>query len=361
MPGARNPKDDALATIRDVARAAGVSIATVSHVVNATRKVAPETAQRVREAMQDLDYRPTALARRLRRGESSTVGLLISDIANPFFPEIVASFEQAAHEADLEVLVGNTGYDPERCQRAVEAMLDARVQAVAVLASELEPERFEELERRGVRLVFLDRGLEGGSPVLRVDYGAGLGLAVDHVHELGHRHVAFVGGPERLFSARERLKGFQEAVARHGSGTELLDHVVLPGDFQVEGGRRAARSLLAMDPRPTAVICGNDLMALALLSELSTSGITVPEEMSVVGFDGIAFGAIAAPPLTTVDLGPAGISFLAFEMLQELVEGGTRLSDRFLVPELLVRRSSAEPQTRVSGGTFEAAKTEGRP
>ena len=201
-------------TIRDVAREAGVSIATVSHVLNGTRPVHPDTAARVQSAVRDLDYRPMALARNLRRGRTTTIGLLVSDISNPFFPEMVTSFEDIAQSEGWDVILGNTGYDRERCRKAVEQMIDASVRGVAVLASEIIPEDFELFERRNVPLVFLDRGLGPGAGVIEIDYQAGVELAVAHLADLGHQLIAFVGGPPDLYSSQVREAAFREAVDR---------------------------------------------------------------------------------------------------------------------------------------------------
>lgn len=332
-----------MATIRDVAREAGVSIATVSHVVNGTRFVSPATADRVKGAMDALNYRPQALARRLRRGESSTLGLLISDIANPFFPELVSAFEEDALESGLEVLVGNTRYDPQRCRKSMERFLDAQVRGVAVFASELDPKSLEPFRRYEVPLLLLDRGLTEGASVLEIDYAEGLELAVAHLYDLGHRHIAFVGGPASLYSAGLRRTAFEAAMARRGSEDPRVRTEVIPGDFQVAGGRRAARHLSGMATRPTAVVCANDLMALSLLSQLSTDGISVPAEISVVGFDGIGLGAIAAPPLTTVALDPSRLAKDAFRLIRRIAFDGEDPESMAVIPILIERRSTAPP------------------
>lgn len=315
-----------------------MSIATVSHVLNGTRPVHPDTAERVQVAVRDLDYRPMALARNLRRGRTTTLGLLVSDISNPFFPEMVTSFEDAARDEGWDVILGNTGYDRARCRKAVEQMIDASVQGVAVLASEVTPEDFELLERRNVPMVFLDRGLGEHTGVVEIDYDGGVEIAVDHLFVLGHRRIAFVGGPADLYSAKVREAAFHAAVARR----ESLRGEVIPGDFRVTGGRQAAQRILESHPRPTAVICGNDLSALALLSALVSAGIKVPEELSVVGFDGIALGEISAPPLTTVSLELAAMSREAFRLLDALIEGEP-VEPVPVRPRLLERASTGSP------------------
>lgn len=325
-----------MSTIRDVARRAGVSIATVSHVLNATRHVHPETAARVQAAVKELEYRPMAMARNLRRGQTSTLGLLISDIANPFFPEVVTSFEEVAHERGWDVIMGNTGYDRVRCRKAVEQMVDANVRGVAVLASEIDPQDFAALERRNVPMVFLDRGLGDGTSVLELDYEAGVELAVRHLEDLGHQEFGFVGGPDDMYSAHVREAAFRAAIRR----SPKLNGAVIPGDFRVTGGRAAAERIPLLDPRPTAVICCNDLTALALLSALPGQGVRVPDDLSVVGFDGIALGEIAAPPLTTVSLELPEMSRAAFELLEAQVAGRASATVTPVTPRLWERAST---------------------
>lgn len=327
-----------MSTIRDVAREAGVSIATVSHVLNGTRPVHPDTAARVQDAVKALHYRPMAIARNLRRGQTTTLGLLVSDIANPFFPEMVTAFEETAIDAGWDVILGNTGYDRTRCRKAVEQMLDASVRGVAVLASEIDPEDFQALERRNVPIVFLDRGLGEGTAVLEIDYATGVEIAVDHLFGLGHRHIAFVGGPEELYSAQVREAGFRAALRRR----DELRGEFIPGDFRVTGGRMAAERLLEMDPRPTGVVCGNDITALAMLSTLSQRGVAVPDALSVVGFDGIGLGEIAAPPLTTVSLELGALSCEAFRLLQALINDEP-VETKAITPRLLERASTGSP------------------
>ena len=298
----------------------------------------PETAARVQTAVRELDYRPMAIARSLRRGRTTTIGLLVSDISNPFFPEMVTSFEAVAQAEGWDVILGNTGYDRSRCRKAVEQMIDASVRGVAVLASEIVPEDFELLERRNVPMVFLDRGLGDGTGVIQIDYERGVELAVAHLVDLGHRRIAFVGGPADLFSAQIREAAFEAAVERRGR----VEGTVIPGDFKVSGGRRAAARVLESHPRPTAVICGNDLSALALISALSSAGASVPGDVSVVGFDGIALGDISAPRLTTVSLELADLGREAFRLLNALIDGDDAAS-RPVPPRLLERASTGSP------------------
>src|SRR3712207_769264 len=204
-----------MSSIRDVARMAGVSTATVSHVVNKTRFVSEEVRAAVLEAVERCGYYPNAHARSLASGRSQTLGLLISDISNPFFPELVKSIEDAAFERGYDVVLSNTNYDPERTSRYVRRLIGRKVAGVALMTSELDAALITEMARREVAVVFLDLGRPGPHMSnLCVDYEAVIEEAIRHLAELGHRRIAFVGGPEHLRSAGKRLEAFGASVAR---------------------------------------------------------------------------------------------------------------------------------------------------
>ncbi|HYP02349.1 MAG TPA: LacI family DNA-binding transcriptional regulator, partial [Pyrinomonadaceae bacterium] len=281
--------------IKDVAREAGVSTATVSHVINKTRYVSDETRARVLAAIERCGYYPNAHARSLASGRSNTLGLIISDISNPFFPELVKSIERAAFERGYDLILSNTNYEPERTSRYVQRLIERKVAGVALMTSELDGALLGELARRRVCVVFLDLGSAGQCMNnVVVDYDTGIEEAIAHLVSLGHREIAFVGGPPHLRSAEKRLDAFRASLARH---LPRVEPQVYDGDFKLEGGRRAAGELLARGgERPTAVVVANDMMALGVMQELRERGVEVPGDVSVVGFDDIAFASLAAPP-----------------------------------------------------------------
>jgi len=327
-----------MSSIRDVARAAGVSTATVSHVINNTRFVSEEVRARVLEAVERCGYYPNAHARSLASGRSQTLGLLISDISNPFFPELVKAIETAAFERDYDVVLSNTNYDPERTSRYVRRMIERKVAGVALMTSELDGELVKELARREVSVVFLDLGEPGvHMSNLRVDYETGIEEAIRHLASLGHREIGFVSGPAHLRSAARRLEAFRASLRRH---MPEAPERIWQGDFKLAGGREAARGMLASKELPTAVVAANDLMALGAMAELRAAGLQLPREVSVVGFDDIAFAALAEPPLTTVRLPLADLGRRAVEALVETINHPEQLGTEIHVPTHLVTRGS---------------------
>lgn len=333
-----------MTSIRDVAREAGVSTATVSHVLNNTRFVSEETRARVRAAVEKCGYYPNAHARSLATGRSQTLGLIISDISNPFFPELVKSIETAAFEQGYDVVLSNTNYDPARTSHYVSRLIERKVAGVALMTSELDASLIEELARREVSVVFLDLGEPGvHMSNLRVDYGAGIEEAIRHLVALGHERIAFVGGPERLRSARRRLEAFRRSMERYLPDAPLEVH---HGDFRLGGGREAARAMLAAPARPTAVVAANDMMALGALAELREAGLSVPRDISVVGFDDISFAALSNPPLTTVSLPREELGRRAVEALLSTIAHPEQRGTEAVITTRLVVRDSTAPASR---------------
>ncbi|HEY0078636.1 MAG TPA: LacI family DNA-binding transcriptional regulator [Pyrinomonadaceae bacterium] len=328
-----------MSSIREVARTAGVSTATVSHVINNTRFVSEEVRARVLEAVELCGYYPNAHARSLASGRSQIIGLLISDIANPFFPELVKSIETAAYEHGYDVVLSNTNYDAERTSHYVRRLIERKVAGVALMTSELDPALIDELARQKVSVVFLDLG----EPDLHmsnlcVDYATGIEEAVSHLVALGHRDIAFISGPEHLRSVARRLEAFRDALKGYLPHAPLR---IYQGDFQLEGGQRAAREILdAGSRRPTAIIAANDMMALGALAEFREAGLEVPRDISIVGFDDVAFAALANPPLTTICLPRDELGRRAVEALFETISHPEQKGVEIHIPTHLVMRGS---------------------
>ena len=327
--------------MKDVAKRAGVSVTTVSHVMNKTRYVAPETRRRVLRIIRELHYHKDAHARRLAVGHSDLFGLIVSDIENPFYPEIVKSFESAALDSGCDLLLSNTNYDAKRTQAAVHKMIENKVRGVAIMTSEVGfgSVLAEKLVANQVALVSLDLGQAGPyMSNIRINYGAGIIQATEHLCDLGHKDIAFIAGPQTLRSAVIRRSAFIEGMTRRG----LPALRVLEGDHKGEGGILAARSLLSQDPLPTAIICSNDLTAIGALGALREAGVQVPEEISIVGFDDIYFVRIAFPPLTTVSPSGQPLGKLAFDALQSILRSKNRGGTEYIVePRLVIRKSTA--------------------
>ncbi|HEV2880635.1 MAG TPA: LacI family DNA-binding transcriptional regulator [Pyrinomonadaceae bacterium] len=342
--------------IKDVAREAGVSTATVSHVINKTRRVTDETRERVLRAVERCGYYPNAHARSLASGRSNTLGLIISDISNPFFPELVKSIERAAFERGYDLILSNTNYEAERTSSYVQRLIERKVAGVALMTSELDTTLVGELARQRVCVVFLDLGSAGRCMNnIVVDYDTGIEEAIAHLVALGHREIAFVSGPRHLRSAMKRLDAFRTSLARHLPETAPQ---VYDGNFKLDGGREAARALLERGGEmPTAIVVANDMMALGVMQEFRECGVEVPRDVSVVGFDDIAFAQLAAPPLTTVSLPREELGRRAVEALIASVEHSEQQGTDIHIATRLVARASTgrAPARNPEGRTADAA------
>jgi DNA-binding LacI/PurR family transcriptional regulator len=333
-----NVKSREVVQMKDVAERARVSVTTVSHVLNGSRFVASDTRDRVLRAASELNYYRNVSARLLRRGRSDSLGLIISDIENPFFPELIKTFEQAALADGFEVLLATTNYDPEQSRKAVRRMIENKVIGVAVMTSQLDDSLIEELVANEVPIVRLDsRDVRRARSTIRVDYSHGAQHAVAHLEELGHTRLALIAGPQNRVSAAAYREALLGAVAAAGMALP----VIIEGNNQVGGGAAGVRSLLARRDVPTAILCGNDMAALGAMQELQEAGVKVPADMSVVGSDDIALARFANPPLTTVRIPRDRLGIQAFEALRRLQKNKQQRGAAFeLQTELIVRRST---------------------
>ena len=335
-----------MTTIRDVAERAGVSTTTVSHVINRTRKVDPATAARVEAAIEELGYRPNALARSMRRGRTHTVGIVIPDIANPFFGDLARSLEDRMFEAGYSAIICNSDGEQRKEALYLDVLLSKKVDGLLLVAASQPSEGLYHLVESGTPTVVVDREL-GDVPVpqVLVENHRGGYLAGRHLLELGHRDIAVIAGPGGTGTSARRLEGFRHALDEVGLGID--DERIFRGDFRAASGRAAMEAWLAGGSPPTAVFAENDLMAVGALSAAHAAGVDVPAELSVVGFDGIAFGADVTPPLTTVAQSTDDVAAMAVEMLFERLRDGDARPRRVELPvRLLVRGSSAPPRRR---------------
>jgi DNA-binding LacI/PurR family transcriptional regulator len=333
--------------IGEIARRANVSTATVSRTLNQSGTVRPETARKVWRVAAELNYYPNSHARALVSGRSRLLGLIVSDITNPFFPELVHSFEALATQQGYDLILTSTGYQTVRMVGCVRRMLERKVDGVAIMTSEMDLGLIKELARRGVPMVFMDVGRVGPrmSHVL-VDYAHGIRQAVDHVLALGHKRVAFITGPLDLHSARTRRQAFLDGLRKHGIRAD--PKLIREGTHTAEGGQHAMTFLLRGPKRPTAIICSNDWTAIGALHAIDAAGLRVPDDLSLVGFDDIPLARYTSPPLTSVRMSAGDVGSTAFDALFRLI-GGERLEgDIYQVPtKLVVRASTAKPR-RVS-------------
>lgn len=329
------------ASIRDVAERAGVSVGTVSNVLNHRERVAPESVTRVHAAIAELGYVRNDAARQLRAGRSATVGLIVLDVRNPFFTELARGAEGEADARGLSVLLANSDENIEREARYLDLFEQQRVRGILISPYQQVGDRLRQMRERGIPAVLVDRRSEDDlfSSVSVDDELGGL-LAVRHLLETGRRRILFCGGPVDMRQIDDRLRGARRAVeVVPGASLEAL-----PGPAsQVEDGRVAAAEVAARDARdrPDAIFCANDLVALGMLQGLSAHGIRVPDDIALIGFDDIDFAAAAVVPLSSVRQPSRLMGETALRLLVEEGEDPTRPSQQVVFePELVVRAST---------------------
>jgi DNA-binding LacI/PurR family transcriptional regulator len=333
-------------SIRDVARRAGVSIATVSRTVNHIPTVNAELARRVWEAIEEVGYLPNTQARALVSGRSRMLGLIVSEITNPFFPELVQEFENLAVAEGYEVLIGSTSYDPARTESLMRRLLQRNVDGVAVMTFGVEEELVKRLVEREFPLVFVDAGPDlPNIRTVKVDYAEGIRQGVQHLAALGHRHIAFISGPLEQRSPVARRDAFVRSMAE--LGLKVPSEHLVEGRHTMESGILAMEKLIALKELPTAVMCSNDTTAIGALHALYRTTHRVPEDISVVGFDDIHLAQFILPPLTTVEMSCKALAAAAVEGLRAGIEPDHPSQSRKVwhVPtRLVVRQSSAFPR-----------------
>jgi LacI family transcriptional regulator len=319
-----------------------VSTTTVSHVINGTRRVDPATARRVTAAIDELGYRPNAVARSMRRGQTHSVGLVIPDIANPFFGDLARALEDALFEGGYTAIICNSDGDPEREARYLDVLLSKKVDGLLLIAASQPSEHLRRVMESGPPMIVVDRELEDlpASQVLVANHAGGY-LAGRHLVELGHRTIAVVAGPSDVGISARRLDGFLSAMAEAGIRIPRL--LRQRGDFRAASGRRSMEVLLSQRTRPTAVFAENDLMAIGALSAAHAAGIDVPRQLSVMGFDGIAFGADVTPGLTTIAQSTRDVAAATAQLLFERLATRDLPPRRVELPVRLVLRDSTGP------------------
>ena len=322
---------------------ANVSTATVSHVVNQSRKVKAETSARVLDAIRRLGYSRNAAARSLVTGRPHLFGMVVSDFCNPFFPEVAAAFQEQALLNDVDALVMNANFDPHRTLSCVRRLLGLQVPAIALMTSQIDPQVRDLLLQNKVSSVYLDLGVVGPFVAnIRVDYENGVRAAVRHLLALGHRRIGYIGGSAELRSVARRQEAFFAATA----GVVGLEVATVECDFTMQDGYVACARLLAR-LAPTAVVAVNDVVAIGAMHCASDRGAGVPEDLSIVGFDDITFAEYAQPALTTVRISRSTIGRLAFQALMEMLKGPDQVGREHGVETSLVVRDSTGAPAKV--------------
>jgi LacI family transcriptional regulator len=329
--------------IRSVAEAAGVSVATVSRAMNYVPSVNPKMAKRVWKAIRELNYLPNSQARGLVSGRSRLLGLIVSEVTNPFFQELIQGFEEVAVEHGYDILIGSLADDAERMRRCVQRMAERKVEGIAVMSSGAEEPLLNQLTNGMTPLVFVDVAPERPDvSVLHVNYHHGIRQGVQHLAALGHRDIAFVAGPLQLYSAQSRLTAFRRSLQE--CGIPIVDARIIDGDHTMQGGITAAERLLLYDNLPTAIMCSNDMLAIGVLHELSRGDVRVPDDISVIGFDDIHMAEMTIPPLTTIQISRPEMARSAVCALRAQIEHSSSKRRYEINTHLVVRESTDFPR-----------------
>ncbi len=328
-------------TIKDVAALAGVSITTVSRYLNGGRV---READRIERVVEELAFRPSQLARSLKSGSTRTIGVLVPDISNPFFADVVKGVESVMRSGEYSLLLCNTDESVER-ERAVAAdLLQKRVDGILIAPAVEWSDAPLLLQSRHVPVVCVDRRIDGGDfDVVLVDNVAGARHAAEYLVSLGHERIAVISGPLSSTPGRERHEGFAQGL--RDCGCELQEHYLQVGDFREDSGYQAALRLLAVRPAPTAVFVANNLMAIGALRAMHNLGVRIPQEISFIAFDDLSLAELTTPPLTVISRPSTEQGVLAMRLLQFRMEQGAAPAPRTIVLEttLVVRGSCAAP------------------
>jgi LacI family transcriptional regulator len=331
-------------TIKDVARHAGVSIATVSRVLNDTGFVSPDLEQRVRKAVSETGYRPNAVARNLRRNESVTLGMLVPDNTNPFFAEVAKGVEDHCFERGYTVVLCNTGESPDRAERYITTLFEHRVAGFIIISPAGLRPHIQRMVDEGYPIVVADRLLTDISTDAVVSNNrAGARDAMAHLLGLGHRRIGLIVGNSPLGAIQSRIQGVEEALGENGLAIDP-ELTIFDADYLAPAGYAAAEALLCKPNPPTAIFAFNDLMAFGVLNYAYTHHIAVPQELSVVGFDDIAVAEYSVPPLTTVAQPKYDLGKVVAELLVRRIQGDEQPPVTQVLPtRLVVRQSTAQP------------------
>lgn len=341
----RSGKREQTVDMRDIAKLAGVSSATVSRVINGSNLVRPATAERVRCVINELKFVPNGSATTLKYGRSSSYGLIIPDITNPFFAEFIRSFEAILVGKNRDMLLATTDFHASRMQQTIHRMLVRQVDGVALLASEIETEPIETLIRNRVPLVTMDRRMVGrGLNDVSINCISGMNQVIEHLVQLRHRKIGYIGGSAGRSISDHRERAFARAMER--AGLKVNPMFERAGNYRISGGETAMLELLALKDRPTAIVTANDLTAIGALRVIHREGLSVPHDFSIVGFDDIELSDIVYPPLTTIRLPRRELAEAFVMALESSARHPHAVGKQYTVKTSLVIRNSTGPARR---------------
>jgi len=328
-------------SIEQIAEAASVSIATVSRVLNRSDNVREETAHRVLEAAKRLNYRPDRVARRMRvkSADSLLVGLIITDVGNPFFSELSRGVEDVAYKHRHALLICNTDENPEKEKFYLDSMLSEKVSGLIIAPSKGNASYLKELVDNDYPVVCADRSPNDiDIDTVTIDNEKGAYLAVKRLTDLGHQRIGIINGIEGISTTEKRFQGYQKAIK--SAGIPLYDELVIYEDYKEAGGRNAMQHFLSLDNPPTAIFSTNNLMTLGCLEEIYSQNVRIPEDIAIIGFDDMPWAGALNPPLTAVKQPGYELGLNAIELLFKRIENPSRNTMNLVLnPELIVRKS----------------------
>ena len=326
-------------SLRDIAKHAGVSVGTASNVLNRPGLVAPETVKRVQQVMEELGYIPNGYVKQMSVGHSRTLGLVVPNVFNPFFAEVARGVEDAAAKKNYAVFICNTDESPDREERFMGVLVEQLVKGVLITPTSMKPAHIKTLKERGISVGLLSAPRKSSSECsVTVNDVFGAEIAIEHLVELGHQHIAWVCGPESIPQVIDRTKGVAIAAKHH----KIQVDTVRSPSMKFDGGIQAAEEILAMNPRPTGIFCANDLLALGLMRSLLAAGVKIPEEISIIGYDDIEFALTAPVPLSSIIQPAYQLGYTATQLLLsecESIETHAHQDVRFQ-PEIIARAST---------------------
>ncbi|ULL13512.1 LacI family transcriptional regulator [Paenibacillus sp. H1-7] len=329
-----------MATIKDVAKLAGVSVATVSRVINKNGYVNDGTKVKVDEAIRKLQYEPNAMARGLATRKTETIALILPDISNPFFPELARAVEDVARTYGYTVILCNSDSEANKEKEYIHILKQRYIDGILFSSHSLKAEDVELMNKENIPFVVLDRApVQVDCPVVRSKNFEGAQIAVQHLLDVGCSKIAHIYGPQEMATARERLMGYEDSVKHFDWFTPSL---LVEGDFSIEGGKRAIELLMSRHPDVDGIFAGNDLMALGVMKKLHQMGIRVPDQIALCGFDGIHLTTITEPEMTTIAQPIYDIGMLATRLLIKKIEGTSENNRVHEFDVRLIPRGSTE-------------------
>lgn len=332
-----------MATMKDVARLAGVSTSTVSHVINNNRFVSDAVREKIEAAISELNYAPSALARSLKINQTHTIGMLLTASSNPFYSEVVRGVENSCYERGYSLVLCNTEGDEERMNRSLETLLQKRVDGLLIMCTESHLPSEDILKRYpSIPTVMMDWApFEGDSDLIQDNSLLGGEQATAYLISRGYTRIACIAGPQDKTPARLRLDGYKKAMAT--AGLPILPGYIVDSDFEFQGGFNAMNQLLSLNPAPQAVFTSNDAMAVGVYHALYQAGLSVPQDMAVIGYDNIELARYMTPPLTTIHQPKDELGELAIDaLIHRLADPGVSPQLLVLTPELIERASVGE-------------------